>query len=75
MFLIIFFIHVRLSIVTQEAFYEQLEKHGGTVPLGIAERLTGDLISRYMPSTRHDAIRFAFVFITLGFLMPKKCNC
>lgn len=43
----------------QEAFYEQLEKHGGTAALTGSERLTGDLATtRYMPSTRHEPIRY-----------------
>ncbi|KAJ8712357.1 hypothetical protein PYW07_005199 [Mythimna separata] len=42
----------------QEAFYEQLEKHGGSAALTGSERLSGDLASRYLPSTRHEPIRF-----------------
>ncbi|XP_060804882.1 protein split ends isoform X2 [Amyelois transitella] len=41
----------------QEAFYEQLEKHGGSaVPPG--ERVGNDITGRYLPSTRHDSIRY-----------------
>lgn len=42
----------------QEAFYEQLEKHGGSAALTGSERLSGDLATRYMPPTRHDPVRF-----------------
>ncbi|GBP55003.1 Protein split ends [Eumeta japonica] len=42
----------------QEAFYEQLEKHGGTAALAGSERLSGDLSTRYIPSTRHDTLRY-----------------
>ncbi|KAH9630293.1 hypothetical protein HF086_012478 [Spodoptera exigua] len=42
----------------QEAFYEQLEKHGGSAALTGSERLSGDLATRYLPPTRHDPVRF-----------------
>ncbi|PZC78889.1 hypothetical protein B5X24_HaOG217083 [Helicoverpa armigera] len=42
----------------QEAFYEQLEKHGGSAALTGSERLSGDLTTRYLPSARHEPIRF-----------------
>lgn len=42
----------------QEAFYEQLEKHGGSAALTGSERLAGDLSTRYLPSTRHEPIRY-----------------
>ncbi|XP_049875909.1 protein split ends-like [Pectinophora gossypiella] len=42
----------------QDAFYEQLEKHGGSAALSGSERLTGEITPRYIPSTRHDTIRF-----------------
>ncbi|KAM3965799.1 LOW QUALITY PROTEIN: spen family transcriptional repressor split ends [Aphomia sociella] len=42
----------------QEAFYEQLEKHGGPSALTGSERLTGDLATRYVPSTRHEPLRY-----------------
>ncbi|KAF9415178.1 hypothetical protein HW555_007054 [Spodoptera exigua] len=41
-----------------EAFYEQLEKHGGSAALTGSERLSGDLATRYLPPTRHDPVRF-----------------
>ncbi|XP_073961566.1 spen family transcriptional repressor split ends isoform X2 [Choristoneura fumiferana] len=42
----------------QEAFYEQLEKHGGSAALSGSERLSGDLATRYPASTRHDPLRY-----------------
>ncbi|CAG4942404.1 unnamed protein product [Parnassius apollo] len=42
----------------QEAFYEQLEKHGGSAPLAGSERLTGDTSTRYIPSVRHEQLRY-----------------
>lgn len=41
----------------QDAFYEQLEKHGGSAALTGSERLTTDLPTRYLP-TRHESIRY-----------------
>ncbi|XP_045775144.1 protein split ends isoform X9 [Maniola jurtina] len=40
----------------QEAFYEQLEKHGGSAALAGAERVVGDTPSRYIPSARHETL-------------------
>ncbi|KAG6443255.1 hypothetical protein O3G_MSEX002822 [Manduca sexta] len=42
----------------QEAFYEQLEKHGGSAALAGSERLVGDVSTRYLPSTRHESLRY-----------------
>ncbi|XP_039756430.1 protein split ends isoform X2 [Pararge aegeria] len=42
----------------QEAFYEQLEKHGGSAALAGAERVVGDTPSRYIPSARHETLRY-----------------
>ncbi|XP_063626010.1 protein split ends isoform X2 [Cydia splendana] len=41
----------------QDAFYEQLEKHGGSAALSGTERLSGDVATRYT-STRHDPLRY-----------------
>ncbi|XP_026321220.1 protein split ends isoform X3 [Hyposmocoma kahamanoa] len=41
----------------QEAFYEQLEKHGGSAALTGSERLAGEVGPRYAPA-RHESIRF-----------------
>ncbi|XP_013148077.1 PREDICTED: protein split ends-like [Papilio polytes] len=55
--------HPRLAVdyasrECQEAFYEQLEKHGGSATMPGSERLTGDLSTRFLPSTRHDQLRY-----------------
>ncbi|CAK1555633.1 unnamed protein product [Leptosia nina] len=42
----------------QDAFYEQLEKHGGSSTLTSSERLSTDLSGRYLPSARHEQIRY-----------------
>ncbi|KOB77360.1 Protein split ends [Operophtera brumata] len=41
----------------QDAFYEQLEKHGGSAALAGSERLSSELTGRYLPSARHDSLR------------------
>ncbi|XP_050682074.1 protein split ends-like [Leptidea sinapis] len=38
----------------QDAFYEQLEKHGGSTTLTGVERLSGDIPGRYVQTPRHD---------------------
>ncbi|XP_050347417.1 protein split ends isoform X2 [Nymphalis io] len=42
----------------QEAFYEQLEKHGGSAALAGTERVVSDIPGRFLPATRHESIRF-----------------
>ncbi|CAH0725720.1 unnamed protein product, partial [Brenthis ino] len=42
----------------QEAFYEQLEKHGGSAALAGAERAPGDPPTRYLPAARHESLRY-----------------
>ncbi|RVE49796.1 hypothetical protein evm_005526 [Chilo suppressalis] len=43
----------------QEAFYEQLEKHGGAGTLNGVDRLTSETVAaRYMATTRHDQLRY-----------------
>ncbi|XP_052743433.1 protein split ends isoform X2 [Bicyclus anynana] len=42
----------------QEAFYEQLEKHGGSAALAGAERVVGETSGRYIPSARHETLRY-----------------
>ncbi|XP_047521792.1 protein split ends-like isoform X4 [Pieris napi] len=42
----------------QDAFYEQLEKHGGSSSLTSSERLGTDLSGRYVPTARHDQLRY-----------------
>lgn len=42
----------------QEAFYEQLEKHGGTAALAGSERLAGEIGTRYLPTARHEPTRY-----------------
>ncbi|XP_061379098.1 protein split ends isoform X3 [Danaus plexippus] len=41
----------------QEAFYEQLEKHGGSAALAGAERVAGELPGRYV-APRHETLRY-----------------
>ncbi|XP_045500504.1 protein split ends isoform X2 [Colias croceus] len=42
----------------QDAFYEQLEKHGGSSTLTSSERLSADLTGRYLPTARHEQLRY-----------------
>lgn len=49
---------IKQNFTQQEAFYETLEKHGGSAALTGTERLAGDLTPRYIPSTRHEPIRY-----------------
>lgn len=47
--------------VFQEAFYEQLEKHGGSAALAGTERVISDIPGRFLPATRHESIRFVLI--------------